>query len=107
MLTFQLRLLKLKIKCTCTSVRLRPEYLYKINGCYERIIRQKNTSSIQSTKVRQERQNRDIKENQLIFLNLLWGCKQSETLGVSSKASEDCINHRCLETLVHVIEIWK
>lgn len=33
----------------------------------------KNTSSIQSTEVHQQRQNIDIKENQVIFLNLFLG----------------------------------
>lgn len=40
----------------------------------------KNTSSIQSTEVHQQRQNIDIKENQVIFLNLFGG---TWTIGAS------------------------
>lgn len=42
----------------------------------------KNTSSIQSTEVHQQRQNIDIKENQVIFLNLFGGDMDYRSLSV-------------------------
>lgn len=68
----------------------------------------KNTSSIQSTEVHQQRQNIDIKENQVIFLNLfLGGHGLSEPLGAPNKPTKGWVNHTHLETLEHMTEIWK
>lgn len=67
----------------------------------------KNTSSIHSIEVHQQRQNIDIKENQVIFLNLFLGHELSELLGAPNQPTKGCVNHTHLEALEHMTEIWK
>lgn len=67
----------------------------------------KNTSSIQSTEVHQQRWNIHIKENQVIFLYLFLGHELSEPFGAPNQPTKGCVNHSHLETLEHTTEIWK
>lgn len=48
-----------------------------------------------------------LKKINSFFFLFFFGLEHSETFGVLSKLTKDCINHIHLETPEHITEVWK